>query len=394
MGCRAIAAVVLGSALAFCGPRALAEEPQTPANDAPQPTPAKAVFPDEWFFYGNVPQRRALLRRSDGFPAPELKVDRWLVGEPTTMAALRGKIVVLDFWGTWCAPCLAALPHTVELSKQYADRGVEFLAICDGSRGTEKAQSIVDKLGLSCRVAIDKGKSTYSAFLGQWYPFYVIVDRNSIMRASGLTPDALDKAIDLMLEEQPADTEPNAAPASPPAPANSTTPDGDDALHTGWLEGSPAQRLSLAQIQGAPAHQINVVSWLNSEPLDLSALKGKVVLLDFWGTWCAPCLQSVPRVNELRDKYAASGLVVIGVCHSKNASKMPEIAEQYGIEYPIAADTAGATFKAYRVNGTPDYYLIDRAGVVRFADVANEHVEDAITALLAESAPGTPAAAR
>jgi peroxiredoxin len=66
---------------------------------------------------------------------------------------------------------------------------------------------------------------------------------------------------------------------------------------------------------------------------------------------------------------------------------MPEVAEKYGIAYPIAADTAGATFKAYRVNGTPDYFLIDRRGTVRFADVANEHIEDAIRFLLAEPAP-------
>jgi peroxiredoxin len=66
---------------------------------------------------------------------------------------------------------------------------------------------------------------------------------------------------------------------------------------------------------------------------------------------------------------------------------MPEVAQKHGIAYPIVADTAGATFKAYRVNGTPDYFLIDRAGTIRFADITNAHIEDAIRFLLAEPAP-------
>jgi thiol-disulfide isomerase/thioredoxin len=156
-----------------------------------------------------------------------------------------------------------------------------------------------------------------------------------------------------------------------------------------WSEGTPAQRAGLADIEGKGAAPLKVVesSWVNSDPTDLAALRGKVVLLDFWGTWCGPCLQTVPKINALHEKYGKDGLVVIGVCHSRNSATMPEVAQKHGIAYPIVADTAGATFKAYRVNGTPDYFLIDRAGTIRFADIANAHIEDAIRFLLAEPAP-------
>lgn len=375
-----IAAVSVGClCLAATGVVATSDglEAETPPPAAGTP----AVFPVDWFFMPDKPDRQLLLRRTDGKAAPELKVGTWLKDEPTTMEALRGKIVVLDFWGTWCAPCLKALPHTNEMAEEYKDRGVEFIAICDATTRPERAPGLVEKLGLNFRVVMDQGKATYNAYLGQWYPFYVLVDRKGIIRASGLRPETLQAAVDVLLTEQPEE------PATESVSTRAPVPKGP---RSEWLEGTAAQRAALAAIEGAPAAELQIVesSWQNANPMDVAALKGKVVLLDFWGTWCGPCLQTVPHINAMHKKYAPDGLVVIGVCHSRNADTMPAVAAKHGIAYPIAADTAGATFKAYHVNGTPDYFLIDRQGNIRFADVANDHVEDAIRFLLAEPAPG------
>lgn len=371
---RGLAGGTLGFLIALAPGSADCQTPAPPPAEA-RPT---AKFPDAWFYMSDQPQRLALLRRNDGKPAAELRVGSWLAGEPATLESLRGRIVVLDFWGTWCQPCLQALPHTNQLSATYKDKGVEFIAVCDGNKNPQRAPDIVERLKLTCRVVIDQGRATYDAFSGQWFPFYVLVDRHGVIRASGLRPDTLQLAIDALLQEQPPGSVPLAQPVAPPPPQP----------RAAWFEGSPLQRKEAAELEGKPAAPLTLVAstWKNSEALDLAALKGKVVLLDFWGTWCQPCHEAVPSINRLQQKYGEEGLVVIGVCHSKNAATMPVIADKYGIEFPIAADTAGATFKAYRVNGTPDYFLIDREGNIRFADVANLHVEDAVRFLLAEPA--------
>ena len=87
---------------------------------------------------------------------------------------------------------------------------------------------------------------------------------------------------------------------------------------------------------------------------------------------------------ETGRENADEGLLVIGVCHPRDADKMAEVARQYGIRYLICADTTGATIAAYKVNSYPDYYFIDRSGRLRIADRKNSRIDEAIKMLLAE----------
>ena len=94
----------------------------------------------------------------------------------------------------------------------------------------------------------------------------------------------------------------------------------------------------------------------------------------------------MPHTNELQKKYADRGLVIIGIHSQRDADTMADGVKEHGIEFPVAADTQGKTVAAYRVNGYPDYYFIDRAGNLRIVDCANGKVEEAIELLLSESA--------
>lgn len=151
-----------------------------------------------------------------------------------------------------------------------------------------------------------------------------------------------------------------------------------------FYEGTEQQRERLDELQDAMAPKLDVENWVHSDPMQLQDLQGKIVVLDFWATWCGPCLRAVPHNNELATKYTDKGVVLIGVCAKRGAEKMEATIEKYEIEYPVAVDADGVTVKAYMVNGFPDYHIIDRTGKLRIADCKNLSVEAAIEALLAE----------
>lgn len=146
---------------------------------------------------------------------------------------------------------------------------------------------------------------------------------------------------------------------------------------------SSKDRAAITALHGKPAPALALKEWLNSSALTLADLKGKIVVLDFWATWCGPCIAAVPHTNELQAKYAEKGVVIIGVCAVKGGEKMAETVKKHGIKYPVALDT-GDTLKGYLANSFPDYYVIDRQGRLRWGDIANKDVEKAIQALLAE----------
>ena len=149
------------------------------------------------------------------------------------------------------------------------------------------------------------------------------------------------------------------------------------------LEENPARK-ELNTMIGKPAPAISLKEWTNSKPLTLADLKGKIVLVDFWATWCGPRIAAVPHNNEMMKKYADKGVVIIGVCAANGAEKMAETVKAKGIEYPVAVDTNDTVRKAYKGNSFPDYYIIDRAGNLRWADVVNTDAEKAIQILLKE----------
>ena len=93
---------------------------------------------------------------------------------------------------------------------------------------------------------------------------------------------------------------------------------------------------------------------------------GKVVLVDFWASWCGPCKASFPALNRLHEKYASKGLVIIGVGVDDDAAKYKEFSGKMGAKFPIAHDSAHKAADFFSPPSMPSSYLTDRKGVIRY----------------------------
>jgi thiol-disulfide isomerase/thioredoxin len=135
---------------------------------------------------------------------------------------------------------------------------------------------------------------------------------------------------------------------------------------TGSMLGWPA-RVGAAPTQ-APEFA-GIAHWINSPPLTMRGLRGKVVLIDFWTYSCINCLRTLPHVTRWYDKYKDQGLVVIGV-HSpefdfeKRTANVERAVKHFGIHYPVAQDNDMATWNAWNNSFWPAEYLVDKQGKV------------------------------
>lgn len=135
-----------------------------------------------------------------------------------------------------------------------------------------------------------------------------------------------------------------------------------------------------------------IEKWLNSEPLTMESLRGKVVLVDFWTYTCINCIRTLPYVTSWYQKYKDQGLVVVGV-HTpefpfeRSTPNVEKALQRFGITYPVAQDNRYATWTAYRNQYWPAAYLIDKQGKVvysHFGEGRYKETEAEIQRLLAQ----------
>jgi len=122
---------------------------------------------------------------------------------------------------------------------------------------------------------------------------------------------------------------------------------------------------------------------ISGKEISLTSLKGQIVLLDFWASWCAPCLEELPTMKGIADEYAKDGVVVIGIDLDRSEESFTQAVADYDLSYRQIYDGPdGPIADLYRISGIPILYLIDQESIIREKDLRGEELRQAVQALL------------
>jgi thiol-disulfide isomerase/thioredoxin len=153
-------------------------------------------------------------------------------------------------------------------------------------------------------------------------------------------------------------------------------PNEDQLLRTQFLgTQAPAWR-ELATVRG-------------SLPKEVAELRGRVVVIDFWASWCVACRLAIPTLNEWHDRYGVRGLTVVGITTDPSDLAL-EASVELGITYAVASDLDGLTSRAYRASAIPTLFVVDKQGTVRdvmvgYSSERLAEVEKTVASLIAGS---------
>ena len=148
--------------------------------------------------------------------------------------------------------------------------------------------------------------------------------------------------------------------------------------------GGPSARSdALPELGPAPAWKLTRI---DGTPMSSDELKGKVVVVDFWATWCPPCIKEVPGYVEMQQKYADRGLVIVGISLDQQGPPVVQrFAERHKVNYPLVMGDQEVVEAFGGVEGIPTTFLIDRNGQLRHRKVGSMEQADyepLITSLL------------
>lgn len=128
----------------------------------------------------------------------------------------------------------------------------------------------------------------------------------------------------------------------------------------------PSMAAELKRWAGAPAAPPIELLTVDGAPFSLQQLRGKVVLVNFWATWCEPCVTEMPSLQRLHDQLLASGFEVLAVNYQEGPARIAAFTQKMNLTLPVVRDTDGSVAKAWSARVFPASYLIDRNGNMRY----------------------------
>lgn len=119
---------------------------------------------------------------------------------------------------------------------------------------------------------------------------------------------------------------------------------------------------------GRPAPDFAVTT-LGGAPLRLSDLRGKVVFVNLWATWCPPCREEIPSMVRFYEAFRNRGVEIVAVSEDRDREALEKFVRRHGVTFPVAQDDNKRIYGLYRATGVPETHLIDRQGIIRHSQI-------------------------
>lgn len=351
-----------------------------------------------------------LLKPLGAQPAPGMNPRDWidkpaldfhvtdLNGEALSLEQYRGQVVLLDFWATWCPPCIAEIPNVKKTYEKYKDQKFQIVGI-SLDRSREPLEAYIEKENLTWLHYWDNIGKVSNLYKVQGIPSTFLIDGEGVIRKTNLRGYRLETAVAELVAEnlaKPTDT-PTKTPESDSRlqsiPATKilkqeTTPEKEESQKP--LRTDPSEWI------GKPAPDFQVTN-LKGEALSLKDYRGQVVLLDFWATWCGPCIAEMPKVKKTYETYKDQKFQIIGISLDQSEEPLAAYIEKEGLAWVHYWDESRDVRNLYKVWGIPTAFLIDGEGIIRKASLGGFDVETAVAELVEKNlarpadAPVSPA---
>ena len=316
-----------------------------------------------------------------GKPALDFQVTD-LKGEELSLEKYRGQVVLLDFWATWCGPCIAEIPNVKRTYEKYKDQKFEIIGI-SLDRSITPLEEYIQKKELGWVHYWDNAGKVSNMYKVRGIPSTFLIDGEGTIRKTNLRGHALEHAVEDLVKEnlaKPAKTDEDSS-QSQSIPATKllkpdTTSEKDESIKS--------TRTNPSEWIGKPAPDFQVTN-LKGEKLSLKDYRGQIVLLDFWATWCGPCIAEMPKVKRTYEAYKDQNFQIIGISLDRSKQPLEEYIEKEGLGWIHYWDESRQLRTLYGVWGIPSAFLIDSEGIIRKASLGGFDVESAVAELVAEN---------
>lgn len=322
-----------------------------------------------------------------GHAPPEIPASVRFLREPMTLDELRGKVVVVQFWSRGDRRSTLRLEQLSALRERSGD-DLAIIAVHTQSLG-EGVEQFLERREVGVPVAVDT-EGEFAKSLGASSSLAnMVIDRAGNTRFALLNPVGLERATELLLSEAPPPpgTEGQSPARTPPTaklPAKKRDRSGF------WAERIDDRRFPAFDNQVGNANDLRtrkgppivVEEWLTDAP----DARDKVVIVDFWATWCAPCVAAIPHMNSLQDAFPEE-VLVIGITNEPQ-DKVRAWLPGHGIRYTVGVDTRGRMIQVVQNRSIPHAIVYSPDGVIRWQGHPNLLTEEDLGAIVDASRGG------
>ncbi len=310
-------------------------------------------------------------------------------------------VVIGVIWAPCAGPILGSIltliarennlaKASIQLIAYALGAGVPMLAIAYGGQALTTRVRSIAKYGTRLQQIFGVVLLLLAAAI--YFQYDTVIQAKLVSRFPGLGSGFEESLVNNTKTSNPQPVIEDTSPQIPTPEEKSPT----NPLSVGNGYGSIPQPPEPLKNYGKAPELTGITHWLNSDPLTLASLKGKVVLIDFWTYSCINCVRTLPYVTKWYDTYKDQGFVVIGVhtpefAFEKVTSNIQTAIKQHGIHYPVAQDDDYATWNAYNNEFWPAEYVIDKDGKIVYEHFGEGHydiTEGTIRYLLGQKGPG------